>query len=351
MIYSTEVLRKFSNDALNILQDTIVNPAFHIHEVNNVKYDYANLIEKNKKNAEVTIQEDIHEAAYGKEGLGLPFHASRETLDNISSKSLLKHVERFYTPDRMVVAAVNIGHDEFVRQVDQYFGSMIKGNVGTQNKQKYLGNEFRVHSSDSTEFTHISIGLETANWHSEDLVPMCVLHTMLGGGGTFSAGGPGKGMYSRLYLNVLNRYHWIQSCNVFNSIHTDSGLFGIYGVATPDYSDKLAEVIVSELKGMANPELLSKEELNRAKNALRSSILMNLENRTIKFEDIGRQLLTYGRKIPDEEIVERINKTTAEDVLAAASKMLKTKPTIVIRGNTTSIPYYPILEKEFKFAQ
>ena len=55
------------------------------------------------------------------------------------------------------------------------------------------------------ELAHVVIGLESCPHHSEDFVATCVLSTMMGGGGSFSAGGPGKGMYSRLYTNVLNR--------------------------------------------------------------------------------------------------------------------------------------------------
>lgn len=56
---------------------------------------------------------------------------------------------------------------------------------------------------------------------------------MMGGGGSFSAGGPGKGMYSRLYLNVLNRYHWIYAATAYHHSYADSGLFCIHGSSHP----------------------------------------------------------------------------------------------------------------------
>ena len=55
------------------------------------------------------------------------------------------------------------------------------------------------------ELAHLVLGLESCSHHSDDFVTTCVLSTLMGGGGSFSAGGPGKGMYSRLYTNVLNR--------------------------------------------------------------------------------------------------------------------------------------------------
>jgi hypothetical protein len=71
--------------------------------------------------------------------------------------------------------------------------------------------------------------LPAANWHEADMVPMAVLQMMLGGGASFSAGGPGKGMYSRLYEQVLNRHHFVQSALSFNSIYDDTAIFGNVG--------------------------------------------------------------------------------------------------------------------------
>lgn len=57
------------------------------------------------------------------------------------------------------------------------------------------------------ELAHVCIALESCSHKDDDFVAYCVLNTLMGGGGSFSAGGPGKGMYTRLYTNVLNRYN------------------------------------------------------------------------------------------------------------------------------------------------
>lgn len=59
------------------------------------------------------------------------------------------------------------------------------------------------------ELAHICLALESCSHQDDDFVAYCVLNTLMGGGGSFSAGGPGKGMYTRLYTNVLNRYIYI----------------------------------------------------------------------------------------------------------------------------------------------
>ena len=84
------------------------------------------------------------------------------------------------------------------------------------------------------EATHVWLGLESVSHQEQaEFVPLCVLQTLMGGGGSFSAGGPGKGMYSRLYLNVLNRHHWAQNASAHNWSYADTGLFGIHGATIP----------------------------------------------------------------------------------------------------------------------
>ena len=83
------------------------------------------------------------------------------------------------------------------------------------------------------ELAHLSIGLESCNYEDPDFFAFTVLNTLMGGGGSFSAGGPGKGMYSRLYLNVLNRYHWIYSATAYHHSYADTGLFCIQGSCHP----------------------------------------------------------------------------------------------------------------------
>lgn len=75
----------------------------------------------------------------------------------------------------------------------------------------------------------------------------------MGGGGSFSAGGPGKGMYSRLYLNVLNQYHWIYNATAYNNSYGDSGLFCIYASSPPGNLKNLVNVLVKELAAMTGP--------------------------------------------------------------------------------------------------
>jgi processing peptidase subunit alpha len=190
------------------------------------------------------------------------------------------------------------------------------------------------------EFTHLYVGFKAAGLADSDMYTLATMQLLLGGGGSFSAGGPGKGMYSRLYTRVLNRHHWVESCAAFLHGYSDSSLFGISASCRPDWAHALADVIAREFSLLAEQDTIHQSELDRAKNQLKSSVLMNLESRMVQLEDLGRQVQIYGKRISADEMRQRVDAVTLDDVKQVASKMLHNNtaegqhPTIIAYGLT-----------------
>jgi mitochondrial-processing peptidase subunit alpha len=184
--------------------------------------------------------------------------------------------------------------------------------------------------------------LEVGGWHSDHLVTACVLQTLLGGGSSFSAGGPGKGMYSRLYRQVLNQYRWAESAEAFTAFHADSGLMGISGSTQPNKARDMVQVFCHHLSKLA-VEPVSAQELDRARNMLKNNVLTQLESRLILFEDMARQVLTYGKREHVRETCEKINAVTAADVQAMAETVLQKPPTVAAVG--VDVQYVPQQEE------
>ncbi|MCJ1444703.1 MAG: Mitochondrial-processing peptidase subunit alpha [Stictis urceolatum] len=169
--------------------------------------------------------------------------------------------------------------------------------------------------------SHIHLAFEALPISSPDIYALATLQTLLGGGGSFSAGGPGKGMYSRLYTNVLNQHGWVESCVSFNHSYTDSGLFGISASCTPAHVTHMLEVMCRELSSLTLDTgfaALQPAEVNRAKNQLKSSLLMNLESRMVELEDLGRQIQVHGRKVGVKEMCRQIDGLTVQDLRRVA---------------------------------
>ncbi|XP_058528233.1 mitochondrial-processing peptidase subunit alpha [Ochotona princeps] len=289
---------------------------------------------------EPLLTEMIHEAAYRENTVGLRRFCPPENLAKMDREVLHSYLRTYYTPGRMVLAGVGVEHEHLVqcarkhllgaqpawgvaeavdvdRSVAQYTGGIIKLDRDMSNVS--LG------PTPMPELTHIMLGLESCSFLEDDFIPFAVLNMMMGGGGSFSAGGPGKGMFSRLYLNVLNSYE-------------DTGLLCIHASTDPRQVREMVEILTKEFILMGGS--VDTVELERAKTQLRSMLMMNLESRPVIFEDVGRQVLaTHSRKLP-HELCELIRKVKPEDIRRVASTMLRGKPAVAALGDLRDLPPY-----------
>ncbi|KAJ5717160.1 Mitochondrial-processing peptidase subunit alpha [Penicillium malachiteum] len=197
--------------------------------------------------------------------------------------------------------------------------------------------------------SHIHLAFEALPISSPDIYALATLQTLLGGGGSFSAGGPGKGMYSRLYTNVLNQHGWVESCIAFNHSYTDSGVFGIQASCSPTRTTEMLEVMCRELQALTldtGYSALQTQEVNRAKNQLRSSLLMNLESRMVELEDLGRQVQVHGRKVSVTEMCKQIEDLTVEDLRRVARQVFGGQ--VQNKGHGTGQPTVVLQEGELE---
>jgi predicted Zn-dependent peptidase len=141
------------------------------------------------------------------------------------------------------------------------------------------------------------LNFQGAGQSSKDLVPLAVLSTLLGGGDSFSSGGPGKGMTSKLYENVLNRHHYVASALATHFMYGTTGMFTLKGSCDASFAGQLATVLAKELKELVDK--VNPADLERARNATASIVLINNEHGAINAEDMGRQVHAphFSRKI------------------------------------------------------
>jgi processing peptidase subunit alpha len=345
IVYQVDTLSESVPEAVAMLAETAVAPKLLPWEIDSAMPSIAAEVTELGMNHQALLQELIHPAAYGALApLGKPLHAKMGDLGAIDDAVLGDFIANEFVPSKMVLAAAGVDHEELVSLAKTYFGALPASAPAAASADTYVGGENRVSAEE--HMTHFALAFEGVGWESKELVPLCVLNTMMGGGTSFSAGGPGKGMYTRLYQNILNRYPSVEAATVFNAFYAGTGLFGVYGAAPASSMGSLVAALVDELKKMRGP--IADEELSRAKNQLTSSLLMNLESRPVLFEDIGRQTLVYGHHIPPAELVKQIGAVTAADLTAVATKMLKTPPSIAVYGDTTAVPRYDLVAKQFQ---
>eukprot|EP00946_MAST-07B_sp_MAST-7B-sp1_P000621 g621.t1 len=354
IMYTVDVLREGAPAAMELLADTVARPSLLSDELEEARQIVGYLLEAGREQPQGLVMEEMTTVAFGgpSTSLGRPLFADPERTEGGKLVPTLDQVRDFHSAhfvgENMVVSAAGLDHAEAVALAEAHFGDIPKHSppemvAATEQLRKaatqsvsYTGGG-RLVSVDNLPFTHVGIGFETGGWHDDDLVPACVLVAMLGGGDSFSAGGPGKGMYSRLYRKVLNQCAWVESILGVSLIHNDAGCIGIVGSTLPQYAPSLLRVIIDQMLWVAT-EPAEEEELDRARNRLKSSVLMNLESRLVLGDDMARQVSTYGKRENAEDVCRKIDAVTAEDIMRVSMRGLNSNPSVVAYGDMTSIP-------------
>jgi processing peptidase subunit alpha len=348
--YSADVMRADAELGVHMLAETIQLPKYAPWDIASQKKVIELEIKDLSQDPSQVIFESVHEAAFADHSsLGRSKYCPERNLSKINADMMREFTDNHYSPERMVLSGAGIEHAELVGLAEKFFGDMPKGVPSgvepVQEKCQYVGGERRVRMD--SPLTHVALAFDGGNWHAKDLFPVCVLNMLLGGGGSFSAGGPGKGMYSRLYSNVLNQHGWVENASAFNSMFNDAGLIGVYGSSLPSHAGRFIDVIAAELVGLANKKP-DAEETSRAKNQLLSAVMSSLDSRVSVCEDIGRQILTYGERKDMPAITQEIMSVTPEQIQAAAQRALSSEVTLAAYGDVSAIPSLQTISNKFK---
>merc|ERR1719373_917650 len=336
MLYRAECFRSDTQAIMDIVADLALNSEFEDWIVHDRHDEYMWRRGDQLQNTEELMPELMHQAAYQGNTYGLPSFGDDTNVHEMSGE-LMRFVQgTFFQPSRIICVGTGVSHEQLEDIAFNSLGHLREGEGSqsasvTKAAPQYTGGDLRLKRALDDGQVHLGLCFETENWHSKDLMAMCVLNMLMGGGGSFSAGGPGKGMYSRLYQDALARFNWINHISCNHSIYEDSALFCYYGFCQPEHAGRLVDVMVHQAKQAAE-KVATADELARAKTALANNICYEYERRECQFEDIARQTAVYGKVRSPDEWQPEIQAVTAQDVQRVAQKMLKTTPTLVAAG-------------------
>ncbi|VDN08142.1 unnamed protein product [Thelazia callipaeda] len=366
-IYASSCRIDGFSDVIKLIADSVQKPVIKSDDMEDARLviDFENKDLHSKPECEPLLTDWIHSAAYSGNTLGFTKYCPEENVNTINREHIYTFMMQYYEPKRIVVAGIGVDHDALVSLSKELFDisktawvedpSLILEKVPPINNScsQYTGGEKRVIKDLSNmalgptpfpNLAHFVLGFESCGYLDDDFVAFCVLQSLMGGGGSFSAGGPGKGMYTRLYVDVLNRHHWMYNATAFNHAYKDSGIFHIHSSSDPSRVGEAVEVILKEFLRLT--EGVEKEELNRAKTQLKSQLMMNLEIRPVMFEDLARQVLGHGYRRKPSEYLEKIaDSITNEDMKRIAEFMLTKRPSVVGYGDIKYVPSYDAIEK------
>jgi len=335
--------------AMDILSDILLHSKYDERSIEQERDTILREYEEVSKDTHEVIFDHLHTAAFQGAPLGRTILGPVENIRKISRNDLTSFVKNHYTGNRMVVTGAGaVKHDQLVGLTEKYFGGAptsqsLTSNIATpvavpgqvSQKTPFTGCSLEVRD-DAMDTIHFVIAHEGIPASHPDYFAFMVLQSMMGNWDR-SIGG-GKNLSSR-FCEIVATEELAHSVSCFNTVYKDTGLFGVYAVAKPEKTEDLAFEIMNEFTRAS--KLVTRLEVDRAKARLKSSLLMNLDGTVSVVEDIGRQLLTHGRRLTPAEIFLRINAVTADDIARITSEhCYDREPCVVYVGQTKLFPEY-----------
>jgi len=335
-LYCVDILRNNVEDGMKVLCESVIAPRFEEEEVELGKSIMG--MQWDEMSLELKVAEGLMIGGFKGSQLGREYFCPPENIAALNVNSIHSFRSAHLTAPRMVLSATGISHDQLHSLAEKHLSHMPSfDSVHPKISSLYTGGYLNLPSNPEDGLARLALGFEIKKgWNSPDLVTACVLQTLLGGGNSFSAGGPGKGMYSRLYREILIRHFWVESAEAATHFHSESGLFCLHG-SCPKYKARDLLKVLADHFIKAAVTLPSEEEVIRAKNMLKCNVLTQLESRLVGMEDLGRQLLTYGKRESQEEMLEKIDSVTAEDIRRVGENIVKGTVTLSVAGDVTDI--------------
>ena len=350
-LFCIDILRPNVEKAMTLLSEVVLEP--RIGDVNIEDFNLAldtMTFQAQEQLPQLVLGETLQRAAYGADQQLGKFHFA--TLDSLQEQVLSPPIaQEFYdsairhNPQQMVVVGAGIAHESLVDMAKECFGNVTQQHAPPTIPSIYRGGYHAISSNPTSmsifnptllsteQRCHVALAFPVGGWHdSHEMVTACVTQMLLGGGSSFSAGGPGKGMYSRLYQTVLNKYSFLESAEAFTSFAEEGGLLGV--TASTSHAKEIpfmVAILTKQLLQLATHRV-SEVELSRARNMLKCNVLTQLESRLVLFEDMGRQVLTYGHREDAATTCAKIDSVSAQDIQELVHTMIRSNPTLAATG-------------------
>ncbi|MEY4023980.1 MAG: hypothetical protein RLZ23_941 [Actinomycetota bacterium] len=264
---------------------------------------------------------------YGDTAIGRPILGTIDSIKGMSRNTVFNYYKKKYLPQDLVVAvAGNIKHKRVVAMVEQALSRdnfldvlaapVIRPNIPVKNtKQKSVGLMYK-----KSEQAHMFYGMEGVARADERRFAMGVLSAALGGG-----------MSSRLFQEIREKRGLAYSVYAYAQQFAGSGVLGFYAGCNPTKAIEVVEIIRSVLTDVADNGM-THEEIERAKGAVRGSLVLSQEDTGSRMSRIGKNEIVYGQVMDFDDILKAISRVSAEDIREIASEFLVKTPTLALVG-------------------
>jgi predicted Zn-dependent peptidase len=309
--YYIKVLDEHLPLALDILSDIVLNPAFSPDDVEREKKVVVEEIKMVEDTPDDLVHELFTQGFWENHPLGRPILGTRETVESFSSDLLRSYFRNAYTPRNLIVSAVgNLEHDRVRDLVAEKFGSLASVGEALGEQAPSVVPKILIRNKE-LEQSHLCMGASSYPQNHDDRYSSYILNTLLGGS-----------MSSRLFQNVREKRGLAYAVFSGLSAYRDAGSFTIYAGCANEAVGQVIDLVVEELRTIKQA-VVPQAELQRAKDHLKGSLMLSLENTASRMSHLARQEIYFDRQFGLDETLQGIERVTAEDVQRVAADLFR----------------------------
>jgi predicted Zn-dependent peptidase len=309
--YYIKVLDEHLPLALDILSDIVLNPAFSNEDIEREKKVVVEEIKMVEDTPDDLVHEIFTQGFWEDHPLGRPILGRRETVESFTRDLLRDYFQKTYIPRNLIVSAVgNLEHAHVRELVEKKFGSLrTEGEVATEHAPTVIP-KIQIRNKE-LEQSHVCLGSSSYPQDHDDRYSSYVLNTLLGGS-----------MSSRLFQNVREKRGLAYAVFSGLAAYRDAGAFTIYAGCSNEAVGEVIELVVDELKTIKQTAVPA-SELQRAKDHLKGSLMLSLENTASRMSHLARQEIYFDRQFGLDETLQGVERVTADDVQRVAADLFR----------------------------
>lgn len=325
--YYARVLDDQVELAIDVLADMLLNSTIDEREIRREKKVVLEEIKMYEDTPDELVQDLFSQVFWRGHPLGQAIVGTRQSVRRTSRSDIVAYMDEFYTPDRLVVSiAGNVQSARVLRQLETTIGGLIRPGRRLVETAPVPAATTKIKFKD-IEQAHLVLGTKGLAVDDKDRYVLTVLDSILGGG-----------MSSRLFQEVREKRGLAYSIASFEVLYRFAGIFGIYAATDPKSLDAVIEVALAEVNKIKEGAV-DREELRRAQQQLRGSLLLALEVPRHRMSRMARNELYFGRLIPPSEIIAGIEAVELSDICRLSRDLFEPKfLTTTVVGPVRKLP-------------
>jgi predicted Zn-dependent peptidase len=325
--FNVKVLDENVPLGLEILTDLVLHPTFTAEDIARERGVILEEIKMDEDNPDYLVHEIFTQNFWKDHPLGKPILGTKETVKKFEREAVLETYNHRFAPGNIVVAAAgHLNHDHFVDLVIKHFEHLKPKQNGFHSSAPKIVPRIVLRNKKALEQVQLCIGVPSHPIAHEKRHAGYILNTLLGGG-----------MSSRLFQNIRERQGLAYSIYSDLNPYRDTGCLAVYAGTSLASAAKVVKSVVGEFKNLKS-EAVPAEELRRAKDQLKGSLMLSLESSTARMSNLARQEMYFDHFQDLDELIEKIEAVKVEDLQALAQEFFKTESIAVTAlGNLSGL--------------